>query len=367
MSYLYRSPAEASTTSGGADAEHAPAWAVSLLPGSIVPNPPPNGRDHAELFVEAIHGDVDADLSFQTFLDHGNGRALTDFGKLRAFRAALDHHNSQGHGVFAVVNQTDPADDAGLTKRSVVAPTAWFTDADVSGRRRVRLHARPTLIDLSKGGPHVLWRCHGSTTLEEWVEGQWILAWHYRTDPAMKNVDRVLRLPGFNHRKDPTQPFLVEIVHIDQTAEISFDDVLSIRGPLSDAEKKAYSRWNAYDQAARKHGGPTPDHQDDDWAMMAEEAAVWMRAVAAATRGKLRRSKRKPSVLPFEAGKGGEHWRSYIDWWVVLAAMLEHGSTMKLPRFGTSDWHELRPKAIAWMRRWKAYKKCAALEGSHEQ
>ena len=41
-------------------ADAIPRGAASFTPDSTVPNPPPNGRDHADLFAEALHGEQHA-------------------------------------------------------------------------------------------------------------------------------------------------------------------------------------------------------------------------------------------------------------------------------------------------------------------
>ncbi len=64
----------------------------------------------------------------------------------------------------------------------------------------------------SARGKHSYWLLEPGEARESFSKAQAALAGHFQTDPTVKDLPRVMRVPGFLHQKNPASPFLVRIV-----------------------------------------------------------------------------------------------------------------------------------------------------------
>ena len=126
---------------------------------------------------------------------------LSDFLSVANTLAAL---NDSGAGIFFCVNQTD-----GQARRNenITRLRAFFVDADGMPRPRT-WHAPPDLVVWRDPVHwHAYWRLNGALPFGAFKYHQQRLASFYRTDPSICDLARVMRLPGFLHRKQ--HPVLV--------------------------------------------------------------------------------------------------------------------------------------------------------------
>jgi hypothetical protein len=106
--------------------------------------------------------------------------------------------NRDGAGVFVTVNQTDLK---GRSAANVTALRACFVDGD-DVPFPTSWHTRPDFIVWrSKTRWHAYWKLSSDTPLESFKGIQERLAAYYHTDPKIKDLPRVMRIPGFVHRK----------------------------------------------------------------------------------------------------------------------------------------------------------------------
>lgn len=169
----------------------------------------------AARFLEALAGDgSDGLFTFQTFDDDPERKD----GKLAAWRHGtlaelgpwLTEMNRKGAGVFVTVNRTD---GKGRTAENVRGLRALFADdddgaiADPAG-----LVPAPSLVVRSKRGHHVYWRLASEARTADFREAQKAIAHHLGTDTTVCDLPRVMRLPGFFHLKDSSDPFMVRLV-----------------------------------------------------------------------------------------------------------------------------------------------------------
>ena len=159
-------------------------------------------------FLEAL--DPAGLFTFQTFDDTPQKRqalvkimhaSARDFLSVADTLAAL---NSSGAGIFICVNRTD---GQGRRAENVVGVRAFFVDAD--GRPRpAQWHKRPDLLVWRDAVHwHAYWKTGAHAPRETFAGIQRRLALHYGTDPRVNDLPRVMRLPGFMHRK--SAPILV--------------------------------------------------------------------------------------------------------------------------------------------------------------
>lgn len=136
--------------------------------------------------------------TFQSFDDSPTKRkklARVLHGALDEHAATLSELNEQGAGIFVTVNETD---GKGRKAANVTALRALFADAD-SGE--VTLPIPPSLTVNSARGPHPYWLLEPDERLDRFTEAQQQIATALGTDPTVKDLSRVMRLPGFLHRK----------------------------------------------------------------------------------------------------------------------------------------------------------------------
>ena len=123
--------------------------------------------------------------------------------------ARLERDNRAGAGVFAMINA---GDGRGRRNKSVQTIRAHFVDSD-SGDLPDSLHAPPSMVTQSANGQHGYWAVSDGDR-ERFSTIQRQLAAHYRTDPAINDLARVMRVAGFDHHKDPDRPYPVTVARL---------------------------------------------------------------------------------------------------------------------------------------------------------
>jgi len=156
----------------------------------------------ARLYLDALGG-PDARFTFQTF-DDDAGRKSRSLA--RVFHGRLDEHagalarlNAGGAGVFVTVNETDLR---GRKAANVVAGRALFIDKDEGPLPPFTIE--PDLLVGRAEAPHKLhayWLLRGGEPLDKFTAAQKALAGYFGSDPGVCDLPRVMRLPGFMHRK----------------------------------------------------------------------------------------------------------------------------------------------------------------------
>lgn len=163
-------------------------------------------------FLEALDPEASS-WTFQAFDDTAAKRpelAITLHGTLHQHFDRLASLNTQGAGVFVTVNETD---GKGRKAANIIRVRAVFADFDSPHPRDLDLLLAdpkpPSLIVKSSIGKwHAYWLVDG-LELAEFKPLQQRIAAHWRSDSKVCDLPRVMRLPGFEHRKD--QPILVEL------------------------------------------------------------------------------------------------------------------------------------------------------------
>lgn len=159
----------------------------------------------ARSFLAALTGDGGAAVVWQSFDDSKKKRKHL----ARVLNGTLDEHaaelavlNSKGAGIFVTVNATD---GGGRQASNVTALRAIFVDADDTVLPPLAL--APSFTVHSARGPHAYWLLAPGEPLERFTDAQTQLARALGTDPTVKDLSRVMRVPGFWHRKG--EPLLV--------------------------------------------------------------------------------------------------------------------------------------------------------------
>lgn len=151
---------------------------------------------------------------FRTFPEtRGTGRNRP--GALSDVADALRVDNGNGRGAYVVVN------DGGNDDKSITRVRAVFADFDPPDTSAMpapdRFPLEPHIIvESSRGKHHVYWLVDG-LAVDEFEATQRAIAAKFGSDPKVCNPSRVMRLPGFIHRKPADaghdgQPFQTRII-----------------------------------------------------------------------------------------------------------------------------------------------------------
>lgn len=187
-------------------------------------------NNEAERFLAALDPAA-ASFTFQTFDDNKErARAWKEAnpksggdpkytrvlnGTFAKCESALRALNEIGAGVFVTINETN---GRGRKATDIIRVRAVFVDLDGVPLKKVlddkELDKVPNIIvESSKGKWHCYWLLErGAVGLDKFTEIQELLAARYKSDKSVKDLSRVLRVPGFVHKKG--KPFTTRIESI---------------------------------------------------------------------------------------------------------------------------------------------------------
>lgn len=164
-------------------------------------------------------------FTFQTFDDRGKRRELARIlhGSLDEHAQALATLNAQGAGIFVTINETD---FHGRTAKNIRSVRAVFADFDgTSPESLCGCPLPPNIgVESSPGRWHAYWLVT-ALPLDKFSNVQSSIAARYGSDPCVKDISRVMRLPGFLHRK--AEPFLPRLI-IRATTPYSAQKLLDV-------------------------------------------------------------------------------------------------------------------------------------------
>lgn len=186
---------------------------------------PETDHEQAGQLLRLIAGD--GAVTFQTFDDDDEQkrRRLTQVmhGRLAQKGVRLDSLNSDGAGVFFMVNE---GDGKGRRAKNVLRVRALFADLD--GAPLAPVLAFPlkphAVVETSSNKFHVYW-CVDDVPLDAFKPLQKAIAARFGSDRSVNDLCRVARLPGFFHRKQAGSPFQTRIVSLEQGRRYSVDEV----------------------------------------------------------------------------------------------------------------------------------------------
>lgn len=196
--------------------------------------------------------EVDGNFTFLTFDDQKSGRTSL----LRQFHGSLYEHaedlqilNQQGAGVFVTINATD---GNGRKAENITRVRAHFIDSDDKPIEDVlkTFPLPPTMtVESSDGKGHAYFKVD-DTPLAEFKTIQQGLNGYLGTDPAVCDLPRTMRLPGFYHMKG--EPRLVKISNISGNQKPYSKDEILAALPMETS-----SKYSSVDQMARYKADPT--------------------------------------------------------------------------------------------------------------
>ena len=166
----------------------------------------------AKRFLSHLSQDEESIFAFQVFNDRKNSGSSVKpqilCGTFDEFVDQFIRLQGQGAGIFVTINQTD---GKGRKTENIVRVRAVFVDLDGSplGPILSAPLSPHLIIESSPGRYHAYWIVEGIDR-EHFALIQKQLIARYQADPAVHDLPRVMRLPGFLHQKQ--EPFLTKII-----------------------------------------------------------------------------------------------------------------------------------------------------------
>ena len=182
-------------------------------------------------------------FTFQTFDDGKEERpqlARVIHGSLVEWLPELARLSALGAGVFVTANRTDLR---GRREANVVAVRALFADLDGAPLSVLeRLGLLPHIVAMTSPSRfHAYWRVNRVETVE-FAGLQKRLAALLGGDPCVCDLPRVMRLPGFLHKKDPANPHLVWFEAREHSGPYEAD---AFRAALAAGERNGFPQTNS--------------------------------------------------------------------------------------------------------------------------
>jgi hypothetical protein len=226
-------------------------------------------------FLQVLTGG-DFAVTFQTFSDQEelkeklpNGKlydphASWRHGTLDALALHLTHQNAKGAGIYVMVNR---GDGKGRSAESVQLVRALFMDTD-GAPYPADLPLQPHLVVQSSPGKWHVYVLVTGVSLAHFAIYQQALAERYGTDPSVKDLPRVMRLPGFFHCKG--LPVKVQLLEANNHRPYTVAEVYAAWPSLPDrlAQAKALEaererrRVEIVRRAAERKANPATDTGD---------------------------------------------------------------------------------------------------------
>jgi hypothetical protein len=166
-------------------------------------------------------------VTFQAFDDNRKrkDRHLSRIlhGTLAEHAAMLAELNERGAGVYWMVNS---GDCKGRKGANVIRVRAIFLDLDGSPLEPVKAALPPPhcILESSPDRWHAYWRVE-DCPLERFTPTQQAMAAYFKGDVTVHDLPRVMRLPGFDHRKG--EPFRSRITTVHNAPPYTLADLIA--------------------------------------------------------------------------------------------------------------------------------------------
>lgn len=198
-----------------------------------------NSEVSYEEFFQALgYSDKDT-IYFRRFKDKGekdggrNSEARLD--NLSGILQYLKQENEKDNGIFYVVNGGGQSDGKVKEGRALFID---FDDFDFTEqvRRLNEFKYEPSIIIKTRKSLHCYWILEGDKDLLKWRELQNRLINQFGSDSSIENPSRVMRLYGYEHRKQ--EPVTVTLLKFDPDMKYNMLQFHEILPPLTEEQRK---------------------------------------------------------------------------------------------------------------------------------
>ena len=222
--------------------------------------------------------------TFQVFPDSKGAEGYAEIlhGTLEEHHTTLHDLNDQGRGIFFTVNQSD---GQGRKAANIVRVRSYICDIDDTPgvqdkfhrlRELTRSETPPSAIIESRNGLHVYWYAKDdqSTDPHAYSRVNQHLIARFRGCTQSKDVARVLRVPGFMHRKDIDNPFLVKPIFENPERRYSAEDLMRAY-PLPEKPKPEITFDLRSDRKSSWNHEPDEEESARIWQDVLDGLAAW--------------------------------------------------------------------------------------------
>lgn len=151
--------------------------------------------------------------------------------------------NRKGYGIFFCVNKTD---GKGRKASNIVEVRAVFADLDGASTTGPLDDGCHLMVESSDGKYHAYWFVNASRfPLAGFSDVQKGIALKFNSDPSVNDLSRVLRVPGYYHRKGVPYPVNVVYESPDQT-KLSYQECVE-RFPPAKREEWSTPKYTKKD------------------------------------------------------------------------------------------------------------------------
>lgn len=183
-----------------------------------------NWQKHTLPFLACLTEDAPETVRvhWQTFDDRPEktNKAWGKYAGFNEIHGRLRDANEAGSGIYVTVNETD---GNGRKIENIVGLRAYWADMDGVEVDLESLPLQPSMVVQSKNGKHFYWLSYGDVTFEDHRKMQARIAAALGSDPSVIDPSRVLRVPGFYHRKG--EPFMVSLLQTNPERRYWFKDM----------------------------------------------------------------------------------------------------------------------------------------------
>lgn len=164
-------------------------------------------------------------VTLQTFADHegAKGYAEIKHGTLADLEVWARERNKNGFGIYVTVNETD---GTGRKVENITGVRTYYTDIDgipTEEQKNAKAYdllvapMPPSAIIKTRSGLHAYWYSTPGQPVDPEAFKHTIkgVADRFGGDARVSDISRVLRLPGYQHLKNPSDPYKVEVIWED--------------------------------------------------------------------------------------------------------------------------------------------------------
>lgn len=217
-----------------------------------------NSEVELDEFFQAFGYQPEDDIYFRLFRDDVKGQPGKNIKAKRPYlkntEPELRQYNQRNYGVFWVVNgggNTDPeVKQAGIARAQFmeIDPDPEVMDRIKAGEitledalgdqidQIAEFPLEPSIIVRTKKSLHTYWLLDGGD-IGQFRNLQKGLIAHFRSDPSIQNESRVMRVPGFEHRK--ADPVMVRLLKFDPDLTYTQDQIREALGVPMEPEETA--------------------------------------------------------------------------------------------------------------------------------
>ena len=231
----------------------------------------------------AIHL-LEGPQTFQVFPDSKDteGHAEILHGTLEEKHDELKALNERGMGVFFTVNQTD---GQGRKASNITRVRSYICDIDDTPDVQEKFHrllevtrspTPPSAIVESKNGLHVYWYAKDEQDIDPraYSRVNQHLITRFRGCAQSKDIARVLRVPGFMHRKEVDNPFLVKPIFENRERRYSAEELMRAY-PLPQKPRREIAFDLRADKKSSWDHEPSEEEAARIWQDVLDGLAAW--------------------------------------------------------------------------------------------